>query len=103
MTDGRLGFLLAAPLQFLMNLLDGHFVVGEHIENLRPGVVVEGLGLLRIGRHDLPNRHVGFEQSHLGHTSGNNHSKSTAMSILTDTKMLNSAIIFVVTVMDIAR
>ena len=40
-TDGRLGLLLAAPLQFPVDFLDGHLLVGEHIEELRADVVVE--------------------------------------------------------------
>jgi len=44
-----------------MNPLDRHLLVGEHVYNLRPDVVLKGFRLLRIGGDDLADRHVRFE------------------------------------------
>jgi len=60
-THRRLGLVLAPSLEFLMNPLDRHLLVGEHVYNLRPDVVLKGFRLLGIGGDDLADRHVRFE------------------------------------------
>jgi len=60
----RLGLVLAPALEFLVNPLDGHLLVGEHVQDFRADVVLESFRFLRIGGDDLADRHVGFEQGH---------------------------------------